>query len=248
VRRVEALAVGIPVILIGGLVAGVWASSPAPAAAPSSAERTTSTAPRSAPSASPTPTGTPGPQADAAWLDVTAAATRIPRRALQGYASAALREAREDPGCHVSWSTLAALGAVESNHGTLDGTEIDAGGHPVGLIVGPVLDGRTYTAVADTDGGRWDGISDWDRAVGPMQILPAMWAVVGADDSGDGVADPNQIDDAAYGAARLLCSSSRDLATSEGWDAAIGSYNPATTYRDEVARRATAYAAAAPAG
>jgi membrane-bound lytic murein transglycosylase B len=247
VRRIEVAAVGIPAILIGGLLVGAWAAAPpAPVVAPSADARPASAAPGAlARTATPVPSGTPGPQADPAWLDATAAATRIPRRALQGYASAALREASEDPGCHVSWTTLAALGSIESNHGTLDGTEIDAGGHPVGLIVGPVLDGRFYTAVADTDGGRWDGISDWDRAVGPMQILPTMWEAVGADDSGDGVADPNQIDDAAYGAARLLCSSGMDLATAEGWTAAISSYNSATTYRDEVAAKAAAYAAAA---
>ena len=46
---------------------------------------------------------------------------------------------------------------------------------------------------------------DLDRAVGPMQFLPASWARYGADGNGDGVRDPHQLDDAALAAAAYLC-------------------------------------------
>ena len=68
--------------------------------------------------------------------------------------------------------------------------------------VGPVA------AIPDTDNGRWDGDKVWDRAVGPMQFIPATWQGAGRDGDGDGVANPNDIDDAALAAADYLCPSS----------------------------------------
>jgi len=69
------------------------------------------------------------------WVRDTAAATLIPERALLGYAGAALRIAAEAPSCRLGWTTLAALGAIESGHGdgVMDPQQIDdaalAAGH-----------------------------------------------------------------------------------------------------------------------
>jgi membrane-bound lytic murein transglycosylase B len=254
-RRTELALVAIPVALLAGALAIVGTSGAAPAAVPTgSASPTASSAARAADRpvrdtlsawAAAPPTIPAGPQADPSWLTSAALATGIPRRALAAYTSAALIEKRDDPGCRLSWNTLAAIGDVESDHGSLNGTPMNAAGEPVGVILGPRLDGGRYDVVPDSDGGRWDQDPTFDRAVGPMQMLPSMWARFGADNSGDGVADPNQIDDAALGSARLLCSWG-DLSTADGWTDAVAAYNPATGYLHEVADLAARYAAEVP--
>jgi membrane-bound lytic murein transglycosylase B len=180
----------------------------------------------------------------AEWLKTTSQATRIPIRALQAYAAAAITEAQDDPGCGLSWNTIAAIGSAESGHGTHHGAHIDGSGQLVGSILGPVLDGKQFDAVPDSDKGALDGDEQWDRAVGPLQFLPGTWKAYGADGNGDGKSDPNQIDDAALGAARYLCASGGDLATDKGWTAAIRAYNPNADYVNAVAAQAGSYAEA----
>ena len=65
---------------------------------------------------------------------------------------------------------------------------------------------------------------------------------MGVDASGDGRADPNNIDDAALTAARYLCANNRNLATSGGWRSAILSYNQSDEYVRSVNARASDYA------
>jgi hypothetical protein len=130
-------------------------------------------------------------------------------------------------GCHLTTPMLAAIGQVES--GNLAGRTLD--GHRVSPeILGPVLDGDPYRAVADTDAGRWDHHQVWDRALGPMQIIPSTWRVVGLDMDGDGVRDPQNIYDSAGAAMAYLCAGGRDLATSDGLQDAILSYNDSEDY------------------
>ena len=61
---------------------------------------------------------------DGAWIEATAASTGVEARVLRAYAGAALRLEREQPGCRLGWNTLAAIGAVESEHGTIDGSVV----------------------------------------------------------------------------------------------------------------------------
>lgn len=84
-------------------------------------------------------------------------------------------------------------------------------------------------SVLDTDGGALDGDVAGDRAVGPLQFLPSTWITWGSDGDGDDVRDPQDIDDAALSAARYLCDSG-DLSSSEGWTAAVFSYNHSREY------------------
>ncbi len=63
-----------------------------------------------------------------------------------------------------------------------------------------------------------------------MQFIPTTWAGAGRDNSGDGRADPANIDDAALAAAGYLCRGHRDLADPAALRAAIYSYNPSATY------------------
>ena len=182
--------------------------------------------------------------ADPAWAIRVARQADIPVRALLGYAGASLALAAEQPGCHLGWSTLAALGDVESGHGSHDGSALGADGAARPGIFGPALDGSAFAAMSDTDRGVWDGSTEWDRAVGPLQFIPATWQRWGADGNGDGVDDPQQIDDAALAAGRYLCHYG-ELSRPDRWRAAVFAYNHVDSYVNTVAATANTYAAVA---
>jgi hypothetical protein len=140
--------------------------------------------------------------------------------------------------CHLQVSLLAAIGEVET--GSLAGRPLDRRHRT--SVLGPVLDGVGFAAVPDTDGGRWDGDRTWDRAVGPMQFVPATWKVFGVDGDGDGVADPQDVEDAAASAAGFLCHGGRDLAAPATLRAAVLAYNHSTAYLDLVSTYQQRYA------
>jgi len=138
---------------------------------------------------------------DPQWLQKVSDATTIPIRMLQAYATAAAEVDREQPRCKLGWNTLAAVGYIESEHGSHGGAHIGTDGNLIGTIIGPRLDGN-----------------------------------------GDGVADPNNIDDAAYTAANYLCAGGRDLTTAGGWSDAVLSYNNDVKYLEEVRSESALYA------
>jgi len=105
----------------------------------------------------------------------------------------------------------------------------------------PPLDGGAFGAVDDTDGGSLDGDARWDRAVGPLQFIPSTWETWAADANGDGVADPNQIDDAALAAGRYLCHSG-ELTDAAAWRRAVFSFNHSDAYVNDIAGLANTYA------
>ncbi len=183
--------------------------------------------------------GQTAPVVSARWVADTAAAAGIPEPAVRAYAAATLQLARTDPACHLGWTTLAGLGWVESQHGTIGGRSVAADGRPDRPILGPVLDGSHRLAAVHAANGAWE------RAVGPMQFLPSTWDTWSSDGDGDGRSDPQDLDDASLGAARYLCASGQDLATGEGWSAAVRSYNHSDAYVREVYGAASAYAARA---
>jgi membrane-bound lytic murein transglycosylase B len=182
---------------------------------------------------------------DAAWAERTAAATGVPLRALLAYAGAELRLRAEQPTCGLGWNTLAAIGWVESEHGSIHGGTIGPDGLISPEIVGVPLDGAGVEAIADTDGGLLDGDTVWDRAVGPMQFIPGTWEQFAADGDGDGRAVVHRIDDAVLTAARYLCASGGDLRDPADWIAAVSSYNSSIDYNRRVAEAADSYAAGA---
>ena len=184
---------------------------------------------------------------DHAWAARAVAATGIPDRAFLAYASADLAIEAGQPGCGLGWNTLAAIGTVESANGSYGGATLLASGYTSKPIIGVPLDGGkfgggTVAAIPATDHGRLDGDARWEHAVGPFQFLPSTWARWGADGNGDGVASPNQIDDAALAAARYLCASGT-MTNAAGWRAAVFSYNQSNAYVNEVADIANRYAA-----
>ena len=178
---------------------------------------------------------------EGAWLSDMATRTSIPVPALRAYARVQLDGGG---GCGVGWTTLAGIGWVESQHGTLGGRRLRADGRPSSPVLGPALDGRGRFAMipASPGSGRWHGDPRWEHAVGPMQFLPGTWEMWGSDGDGDGRADPHDLDDAAAAAAAYLCASGVDLATGEGWAAAVLTYNHEQAYVDAVHAAATAYA------
>ena len=142
---------------------------------------------------------------------------------LDAYRAAVTRSPAD---CHLPVSLLAAIGQVES--GSLVGRPIDRAHRT--SVLGPVLDGNGYAAIPDTDGGHWDGDAKWDRAVGPMQFVPGTWRTFGVDADGDGVANPQDVEDAAAGTAAYLCYGGRDLSDPAGLRTAILSYNHSVAY------------------
>lgn len=185
---------------------------------------------------------------DPSWVRSTAAATGVHERALVAYAGAAAAISDEFSGCGLGWNTLAGIGFVESEHGSIDGSVLAEDGTSAPQIVGPALDGTRFDAIADTDGGVHDGDTTWDRAVGPMQFLPQTWQQYGRDADGDGERRIDQIDDAALGTAAMLCSVGGDLTLPENWIAAIDAYNPNIDYNNDVADAADHYALLAEGG
>ena len=181
--------------------------------------------------------------ADAQWLIRAAAQTGIPDRALRAYVAAAGAANDSAPTCGIGWNTVAAVGFIESAHGTYGGGSLTNTGQASGPIVGPSLNGAGFAAIPDTDAGALDGDARWDHAVGPMQFIPSTWQLAGRDGNGDGKADPFNIDDAALSAASYLCAHGRDLTTAQGWTDAINSYNQSDSYLRQVRDQATAYAA-----
>jgi membrane-bound lytic murein transglycosylase B len=182
------------------------------------------------------------PDPDPAWVTATARQTGIPEVAMAAYGRATLRAGEESPSCRLGWTTLAGIGYVESQHGTLDGRTLDADGHPSLPVVGPALDGRRFAAVRSTAASvAWHGDPRWDHAVGPLQFIPSTWARWATDGDGDGVRDPNDLDDAALATARYLCASGADLTTARGWTAAVRSYNHSDDYVRQVLGAADDY-------
>jgi hypothetical protein len=159
---------------------------------------------------------------------------------LVAYRQAAQTMASRDPGCHVPWPVLAGIGKVESGHAR--GGALDSNGRTLSPILGPVLSGGPYAAIRDTDDGRWDGDTVWDRAVGPMQFIPSSWRAHAVDGNGDGNADPSNIYDATLAAAGYLCTGDRDLSKTSDLRAAVFGYNHSSAYVDTVLAWARAYA------
>ncbi len=182
-------------------------------------------------------------QADPLWVAQVSKESGVPERALKAYATAALVLRDEQPGCGLGWNTLAAIGQVESGHGTIHGASLASDGRALPRIVGVALDGEVYQAIPDTDSGLIDGDAVWDRAVGPMQFIPQTWAVYGRSAGGSAEPDIDQIDDAALSAATLLCAEGGDLTTAENWIRAVQAYNPSVAYNNDVADIAEYYGA-----
>jgi len=92
----------------------------------------------------PAPRGSAAPAGSSpysAWAAALAKVIDVTARALQAYAGAQETVAREQPGCHLSWTSLASIARIESNHGRFGGRGLQPDGRPSSPIVGVRLDG-----------------------------------------------------------------------------------------------------------
>lgn len=184
----------------------------------------------------------PGVIGNADRVVATASTSGIPAAALAAYQRAETVINSADPGCHLTWQLVAAIGRVESDHGRSGGNSLDAQGVAKPGIFGQPLNGGDGTSrISDTDAGQFDSDTVWDRAVGPMQFIPSTWSVVGVDADGDGQRNPQDVDDAALATAVYLCSGNDDLGTTAGQRAAVYRYNHSQPYVDLVLSVMQAY-------
>lgn len=174
------------------------------------------------------------------------AANGVPTVALNAYRVAAIRMNATRPSCGLDWSLLAAIGRVESNHGRFGGAVLNGDGTSTPEIRGPALDGGQFAYIGDSDGGRFDRDTRYDRAVGAMQFIPTTWRSYAVDGDGNGTTDPFDIDDAALAAANYLCVAGRDLRTDAGQHRAVLAYNHSDAYVAQVLALARAYASGIP--
>ncbi|WP_259275919.1 lytic transglycosylase domain-containing protein, partial [Micromonospora chalcea] len=187
------------------------------------------------------PTGRPA-DALADWARRVSAVTAIPVVALQAYAYAELVLAQTNRACQLSWTTLAAIGHVESGHGSANGATLGPDGRALPEIKGQPLDGQGgRSRILDTDQGQLDGDRVYDRALGPMQFIPTTWQEIGADADNDGVKNPHDIDDAALAAGQYLCKGGRNMTIPGDWWGAILSYNDVRRYAQAVFDKADEY-------
>ena len=254
--RAVAIAAGAAVGSIGLCVTAVVAIGTHPVVAPPVATRPAAWQPQQPLVVPDDPVDQPVPDVPLAWPEIVVsgpggsefwatasglAAQGIPATALAAYQHAQVVLAQRRPGCGLNWSVPAAIGRVESNHGRFGGAVLTTSGRSVPPVRGPRLDGGVFALIRDTDGGRLDGDTAFDRAVGPMQFLPSTWRAIGADGNGDGVADPDNIYDAAVTAGVYLCSGSARLGDPAGLRAAVFRYNHSESYVDLVVSLAGAY-------
>lgn len=232
-------------VALGGLIlsvgggsqlrdASAYQAAPAPArlAAPAAGQGASRDADR-----------TRAPRVDPTWAARAGALAGIPAPAMVAYGNAELRMDKAQRGCRLSWNTLAGIGWIESQHGTIGDRALTADGTSSPPIIGPALNGQGFAAIRSTrESAAWHGDATWEHAVGPLQFIRSTWAKWGSDGDGDGTADPMDLDDAAWTAARYLCADDKDLSTVVGWNAAVHSYNHDNTYVVNVAAAANTYA------
>lgn len=124
--------------------------------------------------------------------------------------------------------------------------EIPADLLPIYMAAAATCDGLDWTVLAaihkiETNFGSSE-VSSSKGALGPMQFLPATWGSYGSDGDRDGFADINNVRDAIFSAAFLLCEnggSDPTLLTGAIWN-----YNHSERYVAEVLDLATSYGVA----
>jgi hypothetical protein len=186
------------------------------------------------------PTAPPGETSVVSAVQIAGGVGDIPANVLKAYKAAARSIDSSDQSCHLHWTVLAGIGKVESGHAR--GGALDETGHTTAPILGPVLAGGPGMAsIHDTDGGEYDGNTNWDRAVGPMQFIPSSWRNHAADGNGDGKTDPSNIYDATLAAAGYLCTGDRDLNRTPDLRKAVFGYNHSWDYVATVLAWAQSY-------
>ncbi|MBK1786077.1 C40 family peptidase [Prauserella cavernicola] len=233
-RRTLIVALVAAVVAVGALVVTLRPTPDdeevAAAAATGRPAPATTTAPPSASSAPVAPETTApsesGPRFEG-WVDEVADWLDIPRRAMHAYAGATVRLGDEQPGCDLSWVTLAGIGSTTTDHGRAGG-ELGDDGKPAGPI-GTI-------ELKDFSG---DVISV-DGAAGPMQLSPDVWDRYRVSAS-DEEPDVQDVDDAALATARALCDGGRNLGNGQQWLDGVSAVQDAPLFLHRVLATANVY-------
>ena len=162
---------------------------------------------------------------------------RIPLVAYDAYRSASQAAPDITESCRVEWAIVAGIAQVESRHGQIDPDhQLAADGIVEPPIRGRALDGTRGTqTIADTDDGELDGDATWDRAMGPLQVIPTTWRELGRDGNDDGTADPDNLYDASLTAVAHLClREPGDYGDRGELRRALIAYNASGRYADDV--------------
>lgn len=183
----------------------------------------------------------PAPAPAAAPAPLPEGPLGIPAINYDAYRSAERVLAERNPTCGISWMQVAGVGRVESSHA--NGGKADERGNLIEPIIGLPLDGSLpgQAVITDTDGGALDGDTVYDRAVGPTQFIPSTWALYGTDGNGDGVADPQNLYDAAASTASYLCDGGTNMRDIVSATKAILRYNNSMAYVANVTAWSLAY-------
>lgn len=183
----------------------------------------------------------PAPAPAAAPAPLPEGPLGIPAINYDAYRSAERVLAERNPTCGISWMQIAGVGRVESSHA--NGGKADERGNLIEPIIGLPLDGSLpgQAVITDTDGGALDGDTVYDRAVGPTQFIPSTWALYGTDGNGDGVADPQNLYDAAASTATYLCDGGTNMRDIVSATKAILRYNNSMAYVANVTAWSLAY-------
>lgn len=159
--------------------------------------------------------------------------TGIPQVVQNAYLEAQSYLASSDPSCQLSWADLAAIGQIESGQARWDGTRLASNGETYPPILGPALNGKHGTAaLASPSVPLFDGAGPYERAVGPMQLLPTTWLSV-APSLPTGIPnDPNNVYSAAMAAGIYLCRAAgpAGMRSPAGLRRAYASYNHSRSY------------------
>lgn len=142
-----------------------------------------------------------------------------------------------DRRCHLDWQLLAGAGWVEGRHGRWGVSAPNADG-----VVTPAMFG-VVTSRVDSDHGQLDASSSVDRTVGPFQFSPARWVNTGVDGDGDGLRDPQDLDDAALAFGVVLCAGRVDLRDGAAVVGRLGELNSVEGYATAVQSAAAHYRA-----
>ena len=118
-----------------------------------------------------------------------------------------------------------------------EGTEAVEGADTVEV---PVI--KRLALISDTDGGRLDADTTYDRAVGPMQFIPQTWRTYEADANLDDNKDPQNVYDASLASARYLCNATGSMTNEEGERQAYFAYNHDEEYTENVLKSGVRYA------
>lgn len=175
----------------------------------------------------------------------------IPDVVLQAYGQAAAAAEEIAPECTgMTWGLLAGIGHEESKHGVYYGGTVSTEGTVDPPIIGVALDGGvindrgdTVQAIPDTDGGRYDRDTAWDRAVGPMQFIPATWDAWAPEANPDAPEpDPQNVFHATRTTVAYLCGHGKtDLTDASTLQQRIRAYNQSQRYVDAVVAKMEEY-------